>query len=413
MTARATGGRQTSRTDWVWLLLPYLLLPVCVVYAALSGGISAAEAPRTVVAGLVLTVWHTYWTVAHRHWLERALLPMAVYYLGLLAVGAALLQVSISFLPLYLSSYALAFVALPGTWAYAGLVLATVVPLALPGPLSVTGPNVAITVGGVSLAAVIGWSIRRLEAETAARKAALAELAAAHTDLKRALADNIDLQDRLVAEARESGVAAERSRIAADIHDTLAAALTGIVSQLEAVDAEEPPEERVRSRIQLCLELAREALREARQSIHALRPAVLAGRGLAGALHTLVADLERAGPLQASFHLSGTQAPVPERVEDTLVQITRESLTNIRRHAEASQVHLTLSYLGEQVALDIADNGVGFDRAQLPPGSHGLDLMAERAANHGGTVDIQTQPGGGTVLTATLPITAESEDRDD
>src|SRR5699024_9047650 len=135
----------------------------------------------------------------------------------------------------------------------------------------------------------------------------------------------------------------------------------------EAVDAEEPPEERVRSRIQLCLELAREALREARQSIHALRPAVLAGRGLAGALHTLVADLERAGSLQASFHLSGTQAPVPERVEDTLVQITRESLTNIRRHAEASQVHLTLSYLGEQVALDIADNGVGFDRAQLPP----------------------------------------------
>lgn len=140
---------------------------------------------------------------------------------------------------------------------------------------------------------------------------------------------------------------------------------------------------------------------------------MLTGRGLPGALETLVSELDRTDDLRASLHLSGTQTPVLERVEDTLVQITRESLTNIRRHAEASQVHLTLSYLGEQVALDIADNGVGFDRAQLPPGSHGLDLMAERAANHGGTVDIQTQPGGGTVLTATLPITAEPEDRDD
>ncbi|WP_147917768.1 sensor histidine kinase [Ruania zhangjianzhongii] len=413
MTAPGTGTRQPSRTDWVLLLLPYLLLPATSVYAALSGDISAAEVPRAIVAGLVLIAWHTYWTLANRHWLEQALLPMAVYYLGLLAACAVLLQVSISYLPLYLVSYALTFVVLPGAWAYAGLGLATVVPLLLPGPMSLTGSNVAITLGGVALAAAIGWSIRRLEAETAARQVALADLAEAHADLKRALADNLDLQDRLVAEARESGITAERARIAADIHDTLAAALTGIVSQLEAIDAQAPPDERVRSRVQVSMELARDALREARQSIHALRPAVLDGRGLLGALSSLVSELERSGSLRAAFHLSGSQVAVPEEVEDTLVRIAREALTNIRRHAGATQVHVTLSYLGDVAALDVADDGAGFDNAQVPSDGHGLPLMSERAASLGGTLDIQTAPGGGTTITATLPVTRPPEGRDD
>ncbi|HIZ36440.1 MAG TPA: sensor histidine kinase [Candidatus Ruania gallistercoris] len=412
MTAPGTGRRQPSRTDWVLLLLPYLLLPASSAFAALSGDISTSEVPRTVVTGLALIAWHTYWTLTNQQWLAQALAPMAVYYLGLLAGCAVLLQVSIDYLVLYLVSYALAFVVLPGVWAYAGLGLAAVVPLIVPGPMNVTGSNVAITLGGVALAAAIGWSIRRLEAETAARQVALAELADAHVDLKRALADNMDLQDRLVAEARESGVTAERARIAADIHDTLAAALTGIVSQLEAVDAHAPADERVRARVQVSMDLARDALREARHSIHALRPAVLERHSLPGALSALVAELERTGSLPAAFHLVGDLPALSDATEDTLVRIAREALTNIRRHAGATRVHVTLSGLGDQVALDVVDDGAGFDRDQLPPGGHGLDLMLERARHLGGTLDIQTRPGGGTTITASLPGPPPAEGSD-
>lgn len=412
MTAQVPEGRQTSRTEWVWLLLPYAMLLAGSAHAAFSTAVSAADLPQTVVAALVLIAWHTYWTVGHRHWLERALLPMAVYYLGLVVLCTVLLQVSISYLALYLACYAMAFVALPGIWAYIGLVLATAAPVAVNSPLSGDELNLAITLGGMALAGVIGWSIRRFEAETIARRAALTELAEAHTELTRALADNIDLQDRLVAEARESGVVAERARIAADIHDTLAAALTGIVSQLEAVDAQVPADERVRSRLQVSMELARDALREARQSIHALRPAVLDGRDVAGALRALTGELEQTGALEASFHSSGNRVPVPAGVEDTAVRIAREALTNVRRHARATQVHLTLSYLGDVVALDIADDGVGFDPDAVSASSHGLALMTERATNLGGALDIQSEPGSGTTLTATLPIAGPPEDHD-
>ena len=413
MTAQTTEAQQTSPTDWVWLLLPYAMLLAGSAYAGFSGSVSAADLPRVIVTSVLLIAWHTYWTVGHRHWLERALLPMTVYYLGLIAACTVLLQISPSYLALFLACYAMAFVALPGAWAYVGLVLATVVPFAFSTALSWGGLNLVITVGGLALAAVIGWSIRRLEAETAARRAALGELADAHTELTRALADNLELRDLLVAEARESGAAAERSRIAAEIHDTLAAALTGIVSQLEAIDAQAPQDESLRSRVQLSMELARDALREARQSIHALRPAVLDGRGLPGALSVLVSEFERSGSLQATFRVSGSPAPLPEEVEDTLVRIAREALTNIRRHAGARHVHLTLSYLGESVALDIVDDGAGFDSAQRASGGHGLDLMTERATGQGGTLDLQTTPGSGTTITATLPATHSAQARDD
>src|SRR5699024_2553442 len=112
----------------------------------------------------------------HREWLERALVPMAVYFAGLVALCAVLLQVSVSFLALYLVCYAMAFMALPGMWAYVGLVVATVVPPVFTDTVGWRGADLAITLGGLAMAASIGWSIRRLEAEMAARRAALAEL---------------------------------------------------------------------------------------------------------------------------------------------------------------------------------------------------------------------------------------------
>src|SRR5699024_5570285 len=100
--------------------------------------------------------------------------------------------------------------------------------------------NVMLSLGGAALVAVTGGTIRALETETARRKAAMAQLQRTHDDLERALARNIDLQAQLQAEARQSGIAAERTRLAGEIHDTIAAGLTGILSQFEALSAELP-----------------------------------------------------------------------------------------------------------------------------------------------------------------------------
>ncbi|MGC0143344.1 sensor histidine kinase [Pseudactinotalea sp. Z1732] len=391
-----------DRTDWIWLLLPYAMLLLTSAYAGFTGQVGAAQAPRTIVVGLALVAWHTFWAIGHRHWLERALVPMAVYFVGLVALCALLLEISPSYLPMYLVCYAIAFVALPGVWAYAGLILAASVPVALTGALGWQEPNLAVNLGGLALAGVIGWSIRKSEAETAARTAALTELARAHEDLERASAENVALQDRLVTEARESGVLAERTRLAAEIHDTLAAALSGIVSQLEALDAELAPEDPIRGRVRLSTDLARENLREARLSIQALRPTALHHQYLHLALTELTEAFERAHGLTTRVHVTGTVVDTPRDVEDALVRITREALTNIHRHAGAGRVHLTLSYFGDSIALDIADDGDGFGDPN--PRGYGLQIMTERAQGVGGAVQVRTDPDTGTTVTTTVPL---------
>lgn len=405
MTVEAT-ARYRSRTDAVWLLLPYVLLLATSAYAGFTGDISAAEVPRTVAVSLALTAWHTFWPIAHPRWLEQALVPMTVYYIGMIALCTLLLQVSATYLALYLVCYPLAFVALPGLWAYAGLVLTTAVPVLLSAALGWYGPNLAIWLGGLAFAAVVGWSIRKLESETAARKAALTDLARAHADLERALAENLTLQDRLVAEAREAGIAAERARLAGEIHDTLAAALTGIVSQLDALDAELPPGDPMRERVRLSADLAREQLREARHSIQALRPTPSHGEHLHHALAELTAEFERHHGLHTRTLITGKPVHLPENVEYALSRAAREALTNVHRHAGVGRAHLTLSYLGTTVALDVADQGAGFDPDRRRSGAHGLQIMAERVRAVGGVVDLRTGPAQGTTVTVSVPLPA-------
>lgn len=404
MTAPDAGPRHTSRTDWVWLALPYALLAATSVYGWMDRQVSPEDVPQTLAAGLGLLIWHTWWAVRHRRWLERTPVPMIIYYLGLIGLCTVLLQTSFTYLPLYLATYPMAFVALPGAWAYAGLVVAALTPLAVPTTMDWSRPNLFLTLAGLLFAGFIGWSIRKLEAETAARKAALAELAHAHADLEQALAENVSLQHQLIAEARESGVAAERARLGAEIHDTLAAALAGIVSQLEALDAELTPAHPLRSRVQSSTGLARESLREARHSIRALRPAPLTDQHLPLALAELTEGFEGTNNLPARLHVTGAATDLPEEVEDALLRIAQEALTNAKRHAEAGQVHLTLSYLGESVALDVADDGVGFDHHGSRGRGHGLEIMTQRARALSGRVDLRTEPGSGTTVTATVPL---------
>lgn len=411
----AVAGR--SRMERLWIALPYVLLACCAVLAWVSGDLAGdVSGERAVLAGAAavsLALWHGWWVVLHPRWPEARLAPMAVYFGGLVALAHYLTTLSVAFFPLYLVSYPMAFVALPGWWAYLGVGVAAAVTLLGVPPSPAPVQETAIGFGAAALVAVAGGSIRALESETLRRKAALADLQRTHAELQDALARNMDLQERLQAEARESGVAAERTRLAGEIHDTLAAGLGGIVSQLEALDAGLAAGHPLRRRVRSSLQLARETLQEARRSVRALRPRALANGTLSGAVSDAVARFERDHAVAVQWQVDGQETPLREPVAIALVRSADEALANVARHAAATSVHVTLSYLGDTVVLDVSDNGVGYPGPGGRPGTpssngpgtgHGLQIMRERAAALGGRMEVESTPGHGTTVTVLVPL---------
>ncbi|MEV7398799.1 sensor histidine kinase [Streptomyces sp. NPDC091267] len=237
----------------------------------------------------------------------------------------------------------------------------------------------------------------------------IAELESANARLERAMAENAGLHAQLLVQAREAGVADERSRLAAEIHDTIAQGLTGIIAQLQAVasTADTDPglagEHLVRAAA-----LARHSLGEARRSVHNLVPAALEHDDLPGALGKTVTTWSERTGVRAEFTVTGTVEPLHDEVGATLLRIAEEALANAGRHAGASRTGITLSYMGDEITLDVRDDGRGFDPDALPPhggaGGFGLGGMRARAERIAGTVEVETGPGLGTAVSARVPL---------
>ena len=383
MTGQHRDLAPLSRLDWLWVVLPYVLLTTSGIVAWTSGELTDTSAGQAGVLAAVLILWHTWWITMHPEWLETRLVPMAVYFLGLVAMAHGLTALDFAFFPVYLVSYPMAFVALPGRWAYGGVGLTAVVALLGPTMEPVTVENVILGVGAAALVAVTGGTIRALETQTARRKAAIAELQRTQENLQYALAQNLELQAQLQAEAHQAGIAAERSRLAGEIHDTLAAGLTGVLSQFEALSAELPTDHPLHHRLRIGADLARETLQEARRSVRALRPGALSETTLPRALDDVIARFERDHGVAVTSTVTGEHTTLPNRVEDVIIRAGQEALINVGRHAAATAVHLTLSYLGDTVVLDVVDNGTGFRGHQTDSG-HGLGIMPlTQESDHG------------------------------
>ncbi|MEU5597911.1 sensor histidine kinase [Streptomyces sp. NPDC020298] len=241
----------------------------------------------------------------------------------------------------------------------------------------------------------------RIQADT------IAELGRTNTALQQALDENAALHAQLLVQAREAGVADERRRLAAEIHDTLAQGLTGIIAQLQVV-ANAPDLHIARTHLQRASDLARHSLGEARRSVHNLAPVALEHDGLPEALKKTVAEWGERACVSAEFTVTGTAEQLHEEVAATLLRIVQEALSNAARHARASRVGVTLSYLGDEVILDIRDDGTGFDPLALPErtraGGFGLDGMRARAERIAGTLTVESDPGHGTALSARVPL---------
>ncbi|MFJ9040290.1 sensor histidine kinase [Streptomyces sp. NPDC102406] len=233
------------------------------------------------------------------------------------------------------------------------------------------------------------------------------ELERTNTALQQAVDENAQLHAQLLVQAREAGVADERRRLAAEIHDTIAQGLAGIIAQLQVV-ASAPTLEVAREHLDRACDLARHSLGEARRSVHNLSPAALADATLAEALKKTVAEWAGRTGVRADFTVTGTAEPLHDEIEASLLRIAEEALSNAARHAGATRIGVTLSFMAGEVTLDVRDDGRGFDPIALPArtgtSGFGLDGMRARAERLAGDVTVESEPGGGTAISARVPL---------
>jgi len=238
--------------------------------------------------------------------------------------------------------------------------------------------------------------IRQLEAREQAQ-ALLAELEAANRQLSEYAAQVEDLT-----------IAAERQRMARELHDTLSQGLAGLILQLEAADAHLGKERpgRAQEIISQAMEQARETLANARRAIGDLRSSAEPVPGLEQALGAEVKRFESATGLtcELDIHLKGE---LPQPVIETGLRIVSEALTNVARHAQASYACVQVEETETQLCLEIRDDGQGFDPKAVKAGHYGLLGMRERARLVGGTLNVSSEQGQGTKVKAWLPVSLD------
>jgi two-component system NarL family sensor kinase len=214
---------------------------------------------------------------------------------------------------------------------------------------------------------------------------------------------------RLAEHSARLARAEERTRIAREIHDTLVQSLTAIALNLEgAVRGAAKHPDRAKARVGRALDVARAGLEEARRSVLNLRAAPGAGTPLPEALAALGRTLTAETGVRVHLRTSGRR-PVPQRLEPELFRIAQEALNNVRRHAHATDVVVSLSSAPRTVRLTVKDDGHGFVPRRAAPGRLGLIGMRERAALLGGRLRISSAPHRGTTVSVSVPVSVPAQ----
>lgn len=252
--------------------------------------------------------------------------------------------------------------------------------------------RLAIPVGAL-LMGIFAWRI-------------LATTGEENTELTRLVDELRATRDELAASERDKGVLEERARVAGEIHDTLAQGFTSIVMLARSSKRTGS----LKSGLDDIEAVASDNLQAARRLVAAMGPPELDSVALPDAMQRHI-DAIKVDSIAAHFEVVGEPQPLGGTGEVTLMRVLQETLLNVRNHAAASQVHITLSYLGHCVVLDVVDDGSGFvpgdttDRGDLT-GGQGLRAIRHRVEAVGGTFDIETASDSGTAISAQIPIGA-------
>jgi signal transduction histidine kinase len=353
------------------------------------GTLALAIVAALTVAFVAMWVYKPIW----RH----SVRALAWHGLFLVAAYAALAALSPAFLVLQLLIYPQVVFSLALRWSIAGgfaigAISAAVALAGAGGDLGAALPGVATSILTAGMVVAIAVWIRETITQSLQRQNLIEQLIAARRELATA--------------ERAAGVAAERARLAREIHDTLAQAFASVVTHLEAADASLPADaERPRRHVRAAEEVARASLAEVRTLVWALRPEAISSVGLPAAIEraAVAAGAGPAGPT-IEFAVSGEPRALHVDFEVTLLRAAQEAIANARRHAGASHITVTLTYYPDEVSLDVTDDGRGFDPADAAKsGGLGLIGMRERAEALGGKLAIESAPGEGTAVAVTLP----------
>jgi len=207
----------------------------------------------------------------------------------------------------------------------------------------------------------------------------------------------------------EEATQAERTRVAGELHDTLLQGFTGVTLQLQGLlqrwradGRDDPAEELSRA-----LSLADVTLREARDAVWDLRASELDHDDLPRALEGTVRRAIGRAPIRLRFDVTGNRRPMAPAIENAVLRIAREAALNAVKHADSPTVEIRLSYERSSVRLDVRDDGRGLLTgdvdAAVKDGHWGVMGMRERARRAGGTLDITSAPGQGTMLSLCIP----------
>jgi signal transduction histidine kinase len=375
---------------WFWLWDLYFAIAFVAMALVLLGEDAASTVDHTVAVGAVaaMAVWYVTFgrPAIAKHDGDPLPWKGRTFMLGIVAllVTGVLFQQAMSFM--LFAVCPLAFMSLSLKEAILLVIPVNLVPVlaayAGSGPQAMLLQFFPGTLFTITFAILLGAWITRVVAQSQERGVLIKELEESREEVGRL--------------SREAGVAAERARLAAEIHDTLAQGFTSLVTLVQAAESElDRDVEKARRHLTLAARTARENLTEARALVAGLTPASLGTGSLDDAIRRQLERFAEESGISVTYHADGDTVTLPTVLEVVLLRMAQESLTNVRKHSRATEVTITLRVNENCASMKVADNGVGFDPRQA--GGYGLVGMRNRADQVGGTLNVHSGDDGTTV----------------
>jgi signal transduction histidine kinase len=364
----------------------WLLLSTAGALSAGPRSLSAIAVPLALVAGLV--GWYGCWFVV------RQAPDYRIYLAGAAILWIVLAVVDPRFL-LVGSSALIPICTMRPIWAAVAVGLGEGIWLweRMSARSGLSWVEVTVLVLSAVLAVGIAGFLAVLDREGRRRHSLLDDLSAAQVEI--------------AASERRAGTLAERQRLARDIHDTLTQGFASIAMLLDAAEAMLDDDAPARDCVQRARRTARENLAESRRLVWALRPLPLDGALLPDAVAQLGRRLTEEAGVRARTVTTGELRALSGPVETAILRVVQEALTNAGKHAEASEVTVTVSYMDDMTVVDVQDDGVGFHVGgvgRTGGGSGmGLSAMRERVTEVGGSLTVESSPGQGTTIVVAVP----------
>ena len=390
-----------ERSNWLWTSLFFIGLILGLVFAFQNEALSANLLWWAVGLSVLLGAWHlgALYLVRHvGHFQEN--LPFALIYIsGLIALWFGLIRIDSAFYVTQMGLWSQIFISLPITWASGFALLIFGLNLYQQTIGIGAAPDWTASLlwlGFTAIGILFGYWIHTIITQSVERKKLIQQLEETRAELAKS--------------ERAAGKLAERQRLAHEIHDTLAQGFISIIMHLEAAEQAlltgTATTERHLTQAQ---HTARESLEQARRVVNDLRPELLEQAPFDEAVGRVVTDWSAGSGVTAVFTCTGDCQPLHPEVEVTLLRAAQEALANVRKHAQANDVQVTLSYLGDVVILDVQDDGIGFVMGEgggetAVSGGFGLVAMRQRVERLGGELLIESEPGEGTTVAVAIPV---------